>query len=106
MADYKRKTKGKTFGHIEAWEIVRKNDKWLEQPIVGQTSSSNSEKRKKSSESSNDNVETIIPDLNEDTTPTQKNGAKRALLSRPQVIVLLRLSKFMLQRNHNYWRSR
>jgi hypothetical protein len=52
MVDYKRKTKGKTFGHIEAWEIVRKYDKWFEQPIVGQTSSSNSEKRRKSYESS------------------------------------------------------
>lgn len=79
MADYKRKTKGKTFGHIEAWEIVRKNDKWFEQPIVGQTSSSNSEKRKKSSESSNDNVETIIPDLNEDTTPTRIKQGKKSV---------------------------
>jgi hypothetical protein len=77
MVDYKRKTKGKTFGHIEAWEIVRKYDKWFEQPIVGQTSSSNSEKRRKSYESSNDNVETIIPDLNDDTTPTRKKRGKK-----------------------------
>ena len=79
MADLKKKTKGKTFGHIDAWEIVRQNDKWLEQPIVGQTSSSNSDKRKKSSESSNDNVETIIPDLNEDTTPTRKRRGKKSV---------------------------
>ena len=51
----------------------------MEQPIVGQTSSSNSEKRKKSSESSNDNVETIIPDLNEDTTPTRKRRGKKSV---------------------------
>ena len=79
MADFKKKTKDKTFGHIDAWEIVRQNDKWLEQPIVGQTSSSNSDKRKKSSESSNDNVETIIPDLNEDTTPTRKRRGKKSV---------------------------
>ena len=79
MADYKRKTKGKTFVHIEAWEIVRKNDKWFEQPIVAQTSSSNSEKRRQSSESSNDNVETIIPDLNEDTNPTRKRRGKKSV---------------------------
>lgn len=79
MADYKRKTKGKTFGHIEAWEIVRKYDKWFKQPIVGQTSSSNSDKRRKSSESSNDNVETIIPDLNDDTTPSRKKRGKKSV---------------------------
>ena len=46
---------------------------------MGQISSSNSEKRKKSSESSNDNVETIIPDLNEDTTPTRKRRGKKSV---------------------------
>ena len=66
LADYGKNIKGKTFSHIEAWEIVRKADKWLEQPCVGQASSSNSDKRRKSSESgnyesgSNDNVETVI----------------------------------------------
>ena len=81
LADYKKKTKGKSFTHIEAWEIVRKSDKWLEQPDVSQASSSNSDKRKKSSASSNENVEnveTIIPDLNDDTTPTRKKKGKKA----------------------------
>ena len=75
MADFKKRT-GKNFGHIEAWDIVRKYDKWSEQPIVGQTSSSTSEKQRKSSQSSNENVETIIPDLNDDTTPRKKGGKK------------------------------
>ena len=78
LADYDKKTKRKDFSHIEAWEIVRCEDKWLEQPCVGQASSANSDKRRNSSESgyyetvSNDNVETVILDLNDDTTPTRK----------------------------------
>ena len=81
MADYKRKSKGKNFTHTEAWEIVKKADKWLKQPCVVQTSSSNSDKRRKSSESSNENenVETILPDLNDDTTPTRKKKGKKTV---------------------------
>ena len=43
---------------------------------MGQTSSSTSETRIKSPESTNDNVEIILPDLNDDTTPTRKKGKK------------------------------
>ena len=78
MADFKKRT-GKNFGHIEAWDIVRKYDKWSEQPTAGQTSSSTSEKRRKSSQSSPEDVETIIPDLNDDTTPTRKKRGKKTV---------------------------
>ena len=50
---------------------------------MGQASSSNSDKRRKSSESSyyesgsNDNSETVIPDLNDETTPTRKRKGKK-----------------------------
>ena len=83
LADYNKKTKGKSFSHIEVWEIVRKAEKWLEQPSVGQANSSHSDKRRKSSESgnyesgNNDNAETVIPDLNDDTTPTRKRKGKK-----------------------------
>lgn len=84
MADYDKKNKGKSFTHIEAWKVVRGEDKWLKQPCFVQASSaSHSEKRRKSSESSyyesgsNDNVETVIPDLNDDTTPTRKRKGKK-----------------------------
>ena len=78
MTDFKKKSKGRNFNHIDAWEIVKKSEKWLQQPSVNQASSSSTDKRKKSPESINDNVETIIPDLNDDTTPTRKKKGKKA----------------------------
>ena len=78
MADFKKKSKGRNFNHIDAWEIVKKSEKWLQQPSVNQASSSSTDKRRKSPESINDNVETIIPDLNDDTTPTRKKKGKKA----------------------------
>ena len=78
LADFKKKSKGRNFNHIDAWEIVKKSEKWLQQPSVNQASSSSTDKRRKSPESINDNVETIIPDLNDDTTPTRKKKGKKA----------------------------
>ena len=56
----------------------------MEQPCFVQTSSaSNSDKRRKSSEStyyesgSNEHVQTVIPDLNDDTTPIRKRKGKK-----------------------------
>ena len=86
LADFNKKNKGKSFTHIDAWEVVRGEPKWLEQPCFVQTSSaSNSDKRRKSSEStyyesgSNENVDTVLPDLNDDTTPTRKRKGKKAV---------------------------
>ena len=49
----------------------------MQQPSVNQASSSNTDKRRKSPESINDNVETIIPNLNDDTTPTRKKKGEK-----------------------------
>ena len=84
LADFNKRNKGKSFTHIDAWEVVRGEPKLLEQPCFAQASStSNSGKRRKSSEStyyesgSNEHVETVIPDLNDDTTPTKKRKGKK-----------------------------
>jgi hypothetical protein len=86
MSDYDKKNKGKSFTHVEAWKVVRGEDKWLKQPCFFQASSaSHSDKRRKSSEStyyesgSNDNVETVIPVLNDGTTPTRKRKGKKTI---------------------------
>ena len=79
MADFKKKSKGRNFNHIDAWEIVKKLEKWLQQPSINQASSSSTDKRRKSPESINDNVKTIIPDLNDDTTPTRKKKGKNRI---------------------------
>ena len=84
MADYDKKTKGHSFTHVEAWKVVKKEPKWLEQPIIDKyISTSHFDKRRKSSESSfyesgsNDNVDPVIPDLNDDTTPVSKRKGKK-----------------------------
>ena len=84
MSDYNKRNKGTSFNHIEAWRVVKDESKWLEQPCFEKVSStSHSDKRRKSSESSfyesgsNDNVDPVIPDLNDDTTPVSKRKGKK-----------------------------
>jgi hypothetical protein len=84
MSDYNMRNKGTSFNHIEAWRVVKDEPKWLEQPCFEKVSStSHSDKRRKSSESSyygsgsNDNVDPVIPDLNDDTTPVSKRKRKK-----------------------------
>ena len=84
MSDYDKRNKGTSFNHIEAWKVVKGEPKWLEQPCFEKLSStSHSDKRRKSSESSyyesgsNDNVDPVIPDLNDDTTPVSKRKGKK-----------------------------
>ena len=107
MSDYNKRNKGTSFNHIEAWRVVKDESKWLEQPCFEKVSStSHSDKRRKSSEStyygsgSNDNVDPVIPDLNDDTTPVSKRKGKRPLVRRRQRIVLLSLLGSIRQRKH------
>jgi hypothetical protein len=83
MSDYNKRNKGTSFNHIEAWKVGKEEPKWLEQPCFEKLfSTSHSDKRRKSSESSyygsgsNDNVDPVIPDLNDDTTPVSKRKGK------------------------------
>ena len=118
LADYDKKNKSKSFTHLDAWKVVKGETKWLKQPCFVQASSkqpsfvqasstSHSDKRRKSSESayyesgSNENVQTVLPDLNDNTTPTRKKKEKRPLVRRRrQRIVLLRTSRATRQRKH------
>ncbi|KAK1421017.1 hypothetical protein QVD17_23055 [Tagetes erecta] len=72
LSDYQ--TRYKThFSHIKAWDIVKTQPKWLEQPMLDQISSSSSRKRKSTDSenaSTNDDAHSAhFPDLNEDATP-------------------------------------
>nr|XP_043622155.1 uncharacterized protein LOC122593770 [Erigeron canadensis] len=77
LKDYKTRT-GKEFTSIAAWKVVKDEAKWKETVQVGQTSSAHSDKRRKSSEggnyesSSNNDDATVLPDLNESSTPSSR----------------------------------
>lgn len=84
LSDYDKKHNGHSFTHIDAWYVVKGEKKWLEQPSLEKKFASlHSDKRRKSSEStyyesgSNDNVDTVLPDLNDDTTPVSKRKGKK-----------------------------
>ena len=84
LADYDKKNNGRSFTHIDAWNVVKGEPKWLGQPCFEKLAATlHSDKRRKSSEStfyeswSNDNVDTVIPDLNDDTTPVSKRKGKK-----------------------------
>jgi hypothetical protein len=85
LSDYSNKMK-KPFTHLAAWEVVKNEARWLEVPVVGgQTSSSHSDKRKKSSEggnyeSGNEN-EPVLPDLNDDNAPPRQRKGKKSAAS-------------------------
>ncbi|KAM0005611.1 hypothetical protein Hdeb2414_s0015g00447861 [Helianthus debilis subsp. tardiflorus] len=87
LSDFKPKYPS-GFQHIEAWEVVRKHDKWAPVPLLGEDSGSSGQKRK-SSDSDNYNTGTPgtespidIPDINVDPSPTrQKRKEKRPATS-------------------------
>ena len=83
LADYSAKV-GKPFTHQLAWEVVKDQPKWEEQKSDGGTSTSHSDKRRKSAEgvqyeSGSNDPEFVIPDLNEDSTPTRQRKGKKSV---------------------------
>ena len=80
----------KTFVHSKAWQILKDQPKWQEQPgLASQTQeSTGSSKKRKSSESSGaqtpinvDDFECDLPNLNENPTPSRQSKGKKKLNS-------------------------
>ncbi|PWA53241.1 myb-like domain, Myb/SANT-like DNA-binding domain protein [Artemisia annua] len=87
LLDFEKHFK-KAFSHTKAWHVLKDQEKWKEQPLVGQTSeSTGSSKKRKSSESSSAqtpanetpiNVEDFdLPNLNENPTPSRQSRGKK-----------------------------
>ncbi|XP_035831189.1 uncharacterized protein LOC118480443 [Helianthus annuus] len=51
------------FQHIEAWEVVRRHEKWAQVPLMGEEGEGSAHKRKPV------DVDPSIPDMNEDHSP-------------------------------------
>ncbi|KAJ0496223.1 glutathione S-transferase T3-like [Helianthus annuus] len=51
------------FQHVEAWEVVRKHDKWAQVPLLGEEGEGSAQKRKSV------DTDPSIPDMNEDPSP-------------------------------------
>ncbi|PWA89219.1 hypothetical protein CTI12_AA112700 [Artemisia annua] len=78
----------KAFAHTKAWNILKDQKKWQEQPLVGQASeSTGSSKKRKSSESSSAQTPTNetpinvkdfdLPNLNENPIPSRQPRGKK-----------------------------
>ncbi|KAF5779962.1 putative glutathione transferase transcription factor MYB family [Helianthus annuus] len=65
------------FQHIEAWEVIRKHDKWAQVPLSGEEGEGSAQKRKPI------DVDPSIPDMNEDPSPqrTQRRDKRQATSS-------------------------
>ncbi|KAF5804146.1 hypothetical protein HanXRQr2_Chr05g0193811 [Helianthus annuus] len=65
------------FQHVEAWEVVRKHDKWAQVPLLGEEGEGSAHKRKPV------DVDPSIPDMNEDPSPqrTQRRDKRQATSS-------------------------
>ncbi|KAJ0873256.1 hypothetical protein HanPSC8_Chr11g0450571 [Helianthus annuus] len=65
------------FQHVEAWEVVRKHDKWAQVPLLGEEGEGSAQKRKPI------DVDPSIPDMNEDPSPqrTQRRDKRQATSS-------------------------
>ncbi|MFS7998147.1 hypothetical protein Hanom_Chr12g01150301 [Helianthus anomalus] len=65
------------FQHVEAWEVVRKHDKWAQVPLLGEEGEGSAQKRKPV------DVDPSIPDMNEDPSPqrTQRRDKRQATSS-------------------------
>ncbi|KAJ0475661.1 putative glutathione transferase [Helianthus annuus] len=65
------------FQHVEAWEVVRKHDKWAQVPLFGEEGEGSAQKRKPV------DVDPSIPDMNEDPLPqrTQRRDKRQATSS-------------------------
>ncbi|KAM0047205.1 hypothetical protein Hdeb2414_s0009g00325701 [Helianthus debilis subsp. tardiflorus] len=61
------------FQHVEAWEVVRKHDKWAQVPLLGEEGEGSAQKRKPV------DVDPSIPDMNEDPSPqrTQRRDKRQ-----------------------------
>ena len=77
----------KPFTHVRAWNILKEQPKWLEQPVIGVDSSGSSKKRKSSDSNNaptpqsepNEAFNVPLPCLNEDPAPSrQSKGKKKA----------------------------
>lgn len=77
----------KSFAHYKAWQIVKDQPKWKEQPTYTQESTGSSKKRKSSESSSAQtpvNVEDFeceLPNLNENPTPSRQPKGKKKTTS-------------------------
>ncbi|MFS7998389.1 hypothetical protein Hanom_Chr12g01153281 [Helianthus anomalus] len=78
-----------SFHHIEAWEVVRKHEKWAPVPLLGEESGSSRQKRKSSDSGNyqagtpNTEFTSDIPDINVDPSPRRKKR-KRKKIKDPQ----------------------
>ncbi|XP_021983184.1 uncharacterized protein LOC110928601 [Helianthus annuus] len=65
------------FQHIEAWEVVRKHEKWAQVPLMGEEGEGSAHKRKPVE------VDFSIPDINEDPSPqrAQRRDKRQATSS-------------------------
>ncbi|KAM0009931.1 putative glutathione transferase [Helianthus debilis subsp. tardiflorus] len=65
------------FQRVEAWEVVRKHDKWAQVPLLGEEGEGSAHKRKPV------DVDPSIPDMNEDPSPqrTQRRDKRQATSS-------------------------
>ncbi|KAJ0784289.1 hypothetical protein HanLR1_Chr01g0030481 [Helianthus annuus] len=65
------------FQHIEAWEVVRKHEKWAQVPLMGEEGEGSAHKRKPV------DVDFSIPDINEDPSPqrAQRRDKRQATSS-------------------------
>ncbi|KAJ0452516.1 hypothetical protein HanHA300_Chr15g0579841 [Helianthus annuus] len=78
LSDFKKKYPS-GFQHIEAWEVVRKHDKWATVPLLGEDSEGSGQKRKSLDAGTPGTESPIdIPDINVDPSLTrQKRKDKR-----------------------------
>nr|XP_043639157.1 uncharacterized protein LOC122610229 [Erigeron canadensis] len=77
----------KPFNHFKAWNIVKEQPRWLQQPLVGQPAESSTlSKKRKSSHSSTPNptpknedlvFDVPLPCLNEDPAPSRQSRGKK-----------------------------
>ncbi|KAM0025741.1 putative glutathione transferase transcription factor MYB family [Helianthus debilis subsp. tardiflorus] len=67
--------------HVEAWEVVRKHDKWAQVPLLGEEGEGSAQKRKPV------DVDPSIPDMNKDPSPqrTQRRDKRQATSSEGSV---------------------
>ncbi|KAF5793161.1 hypothetical protein HanXRQr2_Chr09g0414351 [Helianthus annuus] len=65
------------FQHIEAWEVVRRHEKWAQVPLMGEEGEGSAPKRKSV------DVDFSIPDMNEDPSPqrAQRRDKRQATSS-------------------------
>ncbi|XP_035838114.1 glutathione S-transferase T3-like [Helianthus annuus] len=65
------------FQHVEAWEVVRRHEKWAQVPLLGEEGEGSAHKRKPVE------VDPSIPDMNEDPSPqrAQRRDKRQATSS-------------------------